>query len=66
MKKVFINAYGSIGSRRTSFLKDDSEISVIGVGKYSPDEKVNTAISMGLNVFVPEKKLDSFKDFKIA
>ena len=56
MKKVFINGYGSIGSRITSFLKDDPEISVIGVGKYSPDDKVNVANSKGLDVFVPEKK----------
>ncbi len=66
MKRVFVNGFGSIGSRITTFIKDDPEIQVIGVGKYSPDEKVNTAISLGLDVFVPEKKLDSFKDFKIA
>lgn len=66
MKKVFVNGYGSIGSRITSFLKDDSEIEVIGVGKYSPDSDVNVAISRGLNVFVPEKKLDGFHDFKIS
>ena len=40
MKKVFVNGYGSIGSRITSFLKDDPEITVIGIGKYSPDDKV--------------------------
>ncbi|MCF6242400.1 MAG: NAD(P)H-hydrate dehydratase [Bacteroidales bacterium] len=66
MKKVFVNGYGSIGSRITSFLKDDSEISVIGVGKYSPDEKVDVAISRGLNVYVPENKLDTFSNFKIS
>ncbi len=66
MKKVFINGYGSIGSRITSFLKDDPEISVIGVGKYSPDEKVNLAISRGLCVFVPERKINDFKDFEIS
>jgi len=66
MKKVFVNGYGSIGSRITSFLKDDSEISVIGVGKYSPDEKVDVAISRGLNVYVPENKLDAFSNFKIT
>ncbi|QUC65410.1 type II glyceraldehyde-3-phosphate dehydrogenase [Nitrosopumilus sp. K4] len=66
MKKIFVNGYGSIGSRITSFLKDDPEISVIGVGKYSPDDDVNVAISRGLNVYVPEKKLDDFKNFKIA
>ncbi|HUU48015.1 MAG TPA: type II glyceraldehyde-3-phosphate dehydrogenase [Nitrosopumilaceae archaeon] len=66
MKKVFVNGYGSIGSRITSFLKDDPEISIIGVGKYSPDEKVNLAISRGLDIFVPEEKLNEFKDFKIS
>lgn len=65
MKKVFVNGYGSIGSRITSFLKDDPEIAVIGVGKYSPDEKVEIANSRGLDVFVPEKKIDAFKDFKV-
>lgn len=66
MKKVFVNGYGSIGSRITSFIQEDSEIKVIGIGKYSPDEKINIAISNGLDVYVPEKKLDVFKDFKIS
>jgi len=66
MKKVFVNGYGSIGSRITSFIKDDPEIQIIGVGKYSPDDKVNIAISRGLAVYVPQKKLDSFKNFKIS
>ena len=66
MKKIFVNGYGSIGSRITSFLKDDPEIKVIGVGKYSPDEDVNVAISRGLNVYVPEKKLNEFQDFKVT
>jgi glyceraldehyde-3-phosphate dehydrogenase (NAD(P)) len=66
MKKVFINGYGSIGSRITSFLKDDPEITVMGIGKYSPDEKVNVAISRGLNVYVPERKLNDFSDYKIS
>ncbi len=50
MKKVFINGYGSIGSRISQFIKDDSEIEVIGIGKYSPNEKVNEAISNGFSV----------------
>ena len=66
MKKVFVNGYGSIGSRITSFLKDDPEISVFGIGKYSPDEKVTDAISRGLNVYVPERKLDDFSNYKIS
>ncbi|HJM79003.1 MAG TPA: type II glyceraldehyde-3-phosphate dehydrogenase [Nitrosopumilus sp.] len=66
MKKIFINGYGSIGSRITSFLKDDPEISVTGIGKYSPDEKVAIAISRGLNVYVPEQKLNDFSNYKIS
>ncbi len=66
MKKVFVNGYGSIGSRIASFLKDDPEITVVGIGKYSPDNKVDEAISKGLNVYVPESKLDSFSNFKIS
>ena len=66
MKKVFVNGFGSIGSRITGFIKDDPELQVIGVGKYSPDEKVNVAISIGLKVYVPEKKIEQFKDYKIS
>ncbi len=66
MKKIFVNGYGSIGSRIASFLKDDPEITVIGVGKYSPDEKVEQAISKGLDVYVPENKLDSFSNYDIS
>jgi len=66
MKKVFVNGYGSIGSRITAFLKDDPEITVFGIGKYSSDEKVTDAISRGLNVYVPERKLDDFSNYKIS
>lgn len=66
MKKVFVNGYGSIGTRITGFIKEDPEIQVIGIGKYSPDDKVNLAISRGLDVYVPERKLDDFKDYKIT
>lgn len=66
MKKIFVNGYGSIGSRVVSFLKDDPEISVVGIGKYSPDEKVHEAISKGLDVYVPENKLGDFTDYKIS
>ncbi|MDX1533740.1 MAG: type II glyceraldehyde-3-phosphate dehydrogenase, partial [Nitrosopumilaceae archaeon] len=66
MKNVFVNGYGSIGSRISAFIKDDPEINVIGVGKYSPDDDVNVANSRGFDVYVPERKLDDFKDYKIA
>ncbi len=66
MKKVFVNGYGSIGSRISQFIQDDPEIEVIGVGKYSPDEKVNKAISNGFSVYVPEKKLELFKNYNVS
>ena len=46
MKKVFVNGYGSIGSRIIQFIKDDPEIEVVGVGKYSPDSKVQEALDV--------------------
>ncbi|MDE1764138.1 MAG: type II glyceraldehyde-3-phosphate dehydrogenase [Thaumarchaeota archaeon] len=66
MKRVFVNGYGSIGSRIAQFIADDKDIEVVGVGKYSPDNKVSDAISRGFKVFAPKNKLDSFKNFKIS
>ena len=66
MKKVFVNGYGAIGSRITQFIAGDSDIELLGVGKYSPDDKVTDAISRGFKVYVPKNKLDVFKNFKIS
>ncbi|MDE1765463.1 MAG: type II glyceraldehyde-3-phosphate dehydrogenase [Thaumarchaeota archaeon] len=66
MKRVFVNGYGSIGSRIAQFITDDKDIEVVGVGKYSPDDKVSDAIARGFKVFAPKNKLDSFKNFKIS
>ena len=66
LKKVFVNGYGSIGSRIIQFINDDPEIEVLGVGKYSPDSKVDKAISDGFRVFVPKSKEDDFKKFNIS
>ena len=66
MKKVFVNGYGSIGRRIIQFINDDPEIEVVGVGKYSPDSKVNDAIEKGFKVYVPEKNQNAFSDFSIS
>ena len=66
MKKVFVNGYGSIGSRVAKFIKDDPDIQIIGVGKYSPDKKVQSAIDNGFSVFVPKNKIDDFKEYEIT
>lgn len=66
MKRVFVNGYGSIGSRIVQFIADDRDIEVAGVGKHSPDEKVSDAISRGFKVYVPKNKVEYFKNFDIS
>lgn len=66
MKKIFINGYGSIGSRIAAFLKDDPQITVIGIGKHSPDEKIPLAQSRGFDVYVPKNKINDFSEYKIS
>ena len=61
-----MNGFGSIGSRILQFIKDDPEIQVIGVGKYSPDSKVNEVLSSGFSVYVPKSKESEFKNFEIS
>ena len=66
LKKVFVNGYGSIGSRIIQFIKDDPEIQILGVGKYSPDTKVQEALSNGFDVYVPKSKENDFQKFNIT
>ena len=66
MKRIFVNGYGSIGSRIAAFLRDDPEVAVTGVGKYSPDRGVDAAVARGLDVFVPKDKMDKFEGYSIA
>ncbi len=65
-KKIFVNGYGSIGSRIAAFLMDDPEVSVVGVGKYSHDEAVDEAISRGLAVYVPRDRQERFPEHKVS
>lgn len=65
MKRVFINGYGSIGKRLASFLQDDPEVELAGVGKYSPDGDVGLAASRGLDVYVPQDRIDAFAGMKV-
>ena len=66
MKKVFVNGYGSIGSRIAKFIKDDPDIDVVGIGKYSSDENVQHVINDGFSVYVPKDKIDGFKHYNIS
>ncbi len=61
MLKVFINGYGIIGKRLATALSKDKEIELIGIAKYSSDEKTEEALNKGYNVFVPIELTEEFK-----
>ena len=62
MVKVFINGYGNIGRRLASAFALDKEIQLLGVAKYTIDDKVKEALENRYNVFVPKEMISSFKD----
>ena len=49
-----------------SQLKSEKIIDVIGIGKHSSDEKVQHVIDDEFSVYVPENKIDDFKDYNIS
>ena len=57
MKKVFVNGYGSIGSRIAKFVKEDSDIDVIGIGKHSPDERYSMLLMMDFQFMSQNQKV---------
>jgi glyceraldehyde-3-phosphate dehydrogenase (NAD(P)) len=59
--RIFINGYGNIGRRLASILAVDKEIQLVGVAKYSIDNKVNEALENRLDVYVPKEAFDAFK-----
>lgn len=59
--KVFVNGYGSIGSRIAAFIDDDPQVELIGVGKHSPGPAVRRALDKGFRVFAPAPKLKEFE-----
>ena len=66
MKRIFVNGYGSIGSRMAAFLKDDPEVELVGIGKHSPDARVGLAVSRGMAVYVPEVRMNNFEGYGIS
>jgi glyceraldehyde-3-phosphate dehydrogenase (NAD(P)) len=61
--RVFINGYGNIGRRLASALAVDKEVQLVGVAKYSIDEKVKEALENHYDVYVPKEALGNFKDY---
>lgn len=64
MVKIFVNGYGNIGRRLAFILSSDKDFHVIGIGKYTADEKTKEALDNGLGIFVPEAKCEEFRDSK--
>lgn len=62
MVKVFINGYGNIGRRLASAFSSDKEIQLVGVAKYTIDEKVADAFENRFNVYVPGELVTAFRE----
>jgi glyceraldehyde-3-phosphate dehydrogenase (NAD(P)) len=60
--RVFINGYGNIGRRLASALAIDKEIQLVGIAKYSIDNKVNEAFENRYSVYVPKEAIGAFKE----
>ena len=61
MVRVFINGYGNIGRRIASAFSHDEEIQLVGIGKYSIDERLDEAFTKKFKVYVPEQKIADFR-----
>lgn len=57
---MFINGYGNIGRRLASAISKDKEIQLVGIAKYSPDEKTQEAVRNQFDIFVPKEKIKEF------
>jgi glyceraldehyde-3-phosphate dehydrogenase (NAD(P)+) (phosphorylating) len=60
--KVFINGYGNIGRRLATALSSDKEIQLIGIAKYTADDKTKEALENGFDIYVPNGTVKQFKD----
>jgi glyceraldehyde-3-phosphate dehydrogenase (NAD(P)+) (phosphorylating) len=61
MVRVFINGYGNIGRRIASAFSHDEEIQLVGIAKYSIDERLDEAFAKKFKVYVPEHKMADFR-----
>lgn len=61
MVRVFINGYGNIGRRIASAFSHDEEIQLVGIGKYSIDDRLDEAFTKKFDVYVPEEKMPDFR-----
>jgi len=59
-----VNGYGNIGRRLAFIFSSDKDVQLVGIGKYTPDEKTKEALDNNLAVYVPKDKLGQFRDRK--
>jgi glyceraldehyde-3-phosphate dehydrogenase (NAD(P)) len=62
LTRVFINGYGNIGRRLASAILGDKEIQLLGIAKYTADEKTQEALQDGLDIYVPKEKIEEFTE----
>lgn len=65
MVKLFINGYGNIGRRLATAFSLDRKVNLIGIAKYSADERAKEAVSNGYKVFIPQTIEKDFNNKKL-
>jgi glyceraldehyde-3-phosphate dehydrogenase (NAD(P)) len=63
--KVAVNGYGTIGKRIASAILKNSDFSLVGVAKYTPDYRALIAAREGIKLFVPREKLEAFRSLGV-
>lgn len=65
MVKLFINGYGNIGRRLATAFNLDKQVNLIGIAKYSADERAKEAVSKGYKIFIPQSFEKDFNNKKL-
>src|SRR5512145_2570025 len=65
MVKLFINGYGNIGRRLATAFNLDKQVNLIGIAKYSADERAKEAVSKGYKIFIPQSIEKDFNNRKL-
>jgi glyceraldehyde-3-phosphate dehydrogenase (NAD(P)) len=68
LTKVFINGYGNIGRRLANAISGDKEIQLVGIAKYTADEKTHDAVRNRFDIYVPRQKIAEFteKQYRVS
>ncbi len=66
MVKVFVNGFGTIGRRIAYTVANDKEFQLVGVSKYTSDERLKEVYEHGYPLYVPEERIEQFKGYEVA